>query len=351
MYPLADGLFAPLNRWYVAAWSEEITRAPMERWLFGQPVVMYRRTDGSVVALEGRCPHRHFPLAKGKVIGDNLQCAYHGITFGPDGRCVRVPTQSFAPAACRTRSYPVAQRGLWVWIWPGDATLADTARIPETEIQDAPAPAFSIRVREYRHVKGRYMLLHDNLLDLSHLEYLHAAGIGSAGAAGVREQRSEGEDWVRSERQQTDAPCPPHFQELLAYRGPVTRRFGMTCHVPALHIGFDEFERAAAGPGEPLRLGGFRVWHAITPGRSKEAHYFVAAGRDFAPDDAALDAGMRQALSRTLDEDVMATESIEALIESLPERPRDILVQGDATCVRGRRLFESMIRAESKTAD
>lgn len=80
MYPLAENRFAPLNSWYVAAWSDEITAAPRERWLLEQPIVFYRRSNGTVTALDGRCPHRHFPLAKGRVIDDNLQCGYHGLT-------------------------------------------------------------------------------------------------------------------------------------------------------------------------------------------------------------------------------------------------------------------------------
>src|SRR3569832_1695493 len=188
------------------------------------------------------------------------------------------------------------------------------------------------------------MLLHDYLLDLSHLEYLHAGGIGSAGAAGVREQRSQGEDWVKSEREQVEAPCPPHFQALFNYSGPVTRRFGMTCHVPSLHVGYDEF----AGPAGSL--GRFRVCHAITPGRQQESHYFVTAARDFAVDKQDLTAGMHSALGKTLDEDVAATEAIEEMIGSLRQEPRDVLVRGDATCVSGRRLFDSMIRRESGSA-
>jgi vanillate O-demethylase monooxygenase subunit len=335
MYPLSENLFAPLNSWYVAAWSDEITAAPMERWLLEQPVVFYRRSNGTATALDGRCPHRHFPLAKGRVVEDNLQCGYHGLVFAPDGRCLRVPSQPFAPAACNIVAHPVVDDGTWVWIWPGDPARADLTLLPHTAVE-----GFRTAVRAYRRVCGRYMLLHDNLLDLSHLEYLHAGGIGSAGAAEVLEHRTQGEDWVKSEREQVDAPCPPHFQALFGYSGPVTRRFGMTCHVPALHVGYDEF----AGPAGPL--GRFRVCHAITPGRKGETHYFVAASRDFALDDKALTQGMNSALGKTLDEDVAATEAIEQMITSLREEPRDVLVRGDATCVTGRRLFESMIRRE-----
>ena len=92
MYPLKDGLFAPRNQWYIAAWSSEVGRQPIERWILDQPVAMYRREDGAPVALHGRCPHRSFPLGRSRVDGDNLQCGYHGISFRPDGSCASIPT-------------------------------------------------------------------------------------------------------------------------------------------------------------------------------------------------------------------------------------------------------------------
>jgi len=65
MYPLEDGSFAPRNQWYVAAWSDEITRTPLERVILDEPVVFYRTTEGRVAALAAFCPHRGFPSPKG----------------------------------------------------------------------------------------------------------------------------------------------------------------------------------------------------------------------------------------------------------------------------------------------
>jgi nitrite reductase/ring-hydroxylating ferredoxin subunit len=46
------------NAWYVAGWSHEIGRMPLERWIIGEPVVLYRTEAGRAVALEDRCAHR-----------------------------------------------------------------------------------------------------------------------------------------------------------------------------------------------------------------------------------------------------------------------------------------------------
>mgnify|MGYP002828073963 CR=1 FL=1 len=91
------------NSWYVAAWDHELSDAPLARRLFGRPVVLYRRIDGSPVALEDRCCHRNLPLSMGRIIGDNIQCGYHGLEFAPDGMCVAVPGQSVVPPAARVR--------------------------------------------------------------------------------------------------------------------------------------------------------------------------------------------------------------------------------------------------------
>ena len=110
MYPLSDGLIAPQNQWYVAAWSSDVTREPIERWILDEPVAFYRKQDGTPVALDGRCPHRSFPLGKSRVVGDTIQCGYHGIQFGPDGYGVMVPSQAHVPRVCKVRAYPLVER-------------------------------------------------------------------------------------------------------------------------------------------------------------------------------------------------------------------------------------------------
>lgn len=43
--------------WYVAAWGEEVTRRPMRRVFLDEPVVLYRKQDGTPVAMSDRCLH------------------------------------------------------------------------------------------------------------------------------------------------------------------------------------------------------------------------------------------------------------------------------------------------------
>ena len=124
----------PLNCWWVAAAADEVTRQPISRWLLEQRVALYRAENGTVVALEDRCAHRWAPLSRGRVIGDEIACPYHGFRYNARGACTLVPTQSHVPGALKVRSYPIREYAGFVWLWMGDAETA----APETA---AAAPA------------------------------------------------------------------------------------------------------------------------------------------------------------------------------------------------------------------
>ena len=168
MYPFKDGDFAPRNGWYVAAFCEDIGQDLLSRWIVGEPVVLYRKEDGTAVAVGGRCPHRYYPLGESPRVGDSIQCGYHGITFGPDGKCTRVPSQDTVPGVYTIPSYPLVERGLWAFIWMGDPDQADESLIPGGEDIGFGLDGYFYAPVRTMHVKGRYQLLNDNLLDLTH---------------------------------------------------------------------------------------------------------------------------------------------------------------------------------------
>jgi phenylpropionate dioxygenase-like ring-hydroxylating dioxygenase large terminal subunit len=348
MYPLREGMFAPKNAWYVAAWSSEVTRQPFERWILNEPVAFYRTEAGNPVALAGRCPHRHFPLGKSRIVGDNVECGYHGITFAPDGSCARIPSQLEIPSACKIRSYPTVERWKWIWIWTGDPALADESLIPDHRQISLLDSGFETTGDVYYEVPGRYMLMHDNLLDLSHLSYLHQTTIASGGVPEAKELREQGDRWSRSTRKLQGTDCPPYFAGPFDYEGAVDRSLEMTTYFPALHVGFDEFRRAESTverPGE--HLGTVSVYHAITPGRLNDAHYFFALGRNFSLNNPALSAALIEGIRPTLEEDMLATREIELMLQSLGETPKEVLLRSDAHCVQGRRVFEDLIGRET----
>jgi vanillate O-demethylase monooxygenase subunit len=160
-----------VNCWSVAAASSSVSRgALLPMMLAGKPIVLFRNPDGQVVALEDRCVHRQAPLSLGRLEPRGLRCLYHGLLFGPDGRCLEIPGQDRIPPTFSVVSYPVLERYGWIWVWPGDATRADPAMLPGTIAGDHPE---WITAQAHLDFSAHYTLITDNLLDFSHLSYVH----------------------------------------------------------------------------------------------------------------------------------------------------------------------------------
>lgn len=347
MYPLSEGMFAPKNQWYIAAWSAEVGREPMERWILDEPVALYRREDGGVVALEGRCPHRSFPLGKSRVVGDAIQCGYHGITFGPDGRCTSIPTQITVPNVCRVKAYPTVEQWRWIWIWMGDPDLADGSMIPaETELFDG---RHEMTSGGHRLLEGRYMLFHDNLFDLTHLGYLHKESFGGGNGAQDTIPKIEiGQNKVGSRYTQLNVDIPEFHAQVIGYSGKVDRFEGLTCYLPSLHVG----GMLLTKPGEPDEwVGSSRVYHGITPATTTTTHYFFASGLSWSSDPADSKQQFDFIMNVVIEEDARAAAYIEHMIGRLGGRPAEILIRADQVCVTGRRAFEALIAAETPAPD
>ena len=164
------------NCWYVAGWSHHFPKdGVVARTILRDPIVLYRKRDGGIVALESRCCHRHAPLSRGRIEGDDLRCMYHALKFAPSGKCIEIPQQDIIPSTAVVRSYPVLEQDCWVWVWMGDPALADRALIPR---------ALNHNDSDWLMLTGElaydanYELINDNLLDLSHLSYVHQSTLG-----------------------------------------------------------------------------------------------------------------------------------------------------------------------------
>ena len=348
MYPLAEGLFAPKNQWYIAAWSSEVAREPMERMILDEPVALYRKEDGTPVALDGRCPHRSFPLGRSRVVGDNIQCGYHGITFRPDGSCAVIPSQGHIPKVCSVRAYPLVERWKWIWIWPGDPALADEDLIPDHFAIGLTDPRFKNAGDVYYDVPGRYMLMHDNLFDLTHIGYLHKETFGEGAEADEVPKHESGPNWIESRFDQPDIPCPPFFAAMIGHQGKVNRKFGLRLHMPCLHVGGEDMTAGSDDPKPDRHLASLRVYHGVTPATHHNAHYFWAIGHDWDHADPDHAAGLAAGLRPALEEDISATRYIEEMIGRMDGRPSELLLRADNVCVLGRRMFERFIRAEQE---
>jgi phenylpropionate dioxygenase-like ring-hydroxylating dioxygenase large terminal subunit len=329
------------NCWYVAAESSEIGREPLGRILLGEPVVLYRREDGTAVALEDRCCHRRAPLHKGRLKGDNIQCGYHGFTFAPDGACVAVPGHERLPFRnVGVRSYPLVERDRYLWIWMGERAAADPALIVDFHWNDTPGWTFT---GERLPMAANYFLLVENLIDLSHVAFVHGATIGSDDTtATLDHQRSDG--IVKVVRAAKAIPSPPHMRRLgLAEHADMTKVIEFA---PASNITIDITwqESAAAGP-KPRSLR-FIIINSITPETERSCHYFWGHVRNFDTDNADVTEFFHRAVVTAFNEDKDMLEAQQRMIELDPLAPT-LSVHGDWGAVQARRLVEARIAQET----
>jgi phenylpropionate dioxygenase-like ring-hydroxylating dioxygenase large terminal subunit len=346
----SGGAMFPKNCWYVAGWDHEIQRLKLfRRVLLGEPVLLYRKTDGAPVALEDRCCHRHAPLSKGRLRGDRVECGYHGLQFDPSGACVHIPTQDTIPASARVRSYPVVEKHHWVWIWMGDPARADPALLPDFSVMSD--PAWSWR-GERLAVEGNYMLVVENLMDLTHLPSLHLSTLADTAIPAndipveykVEGQRITVDRWV------LDTPVPPYFR-LLAKFGKQDRvdRWMNTIFTPPAFVRIDiGAAHAGTGARHGDRSRGVTTWNlnAVTPETEKTSHYFWAQAQNFAKDDPSIAELDFQLVHTAFQEDLAMIKGQQENVDLAPGAPR-LDLAADRAGIQARRMIERMIRDEA----
>jgi vanillate O-demethylase monooxygenase subunit len=329
------------NGWYAAAWSEEVGRTLLERWIANAPVVMYRAHDGRPIALDGTCPHRGYPLAMGRLDGDVVECGYHGIAFDCSGACARVPGGGEPQKAMRVASYPLVERGGLIWIWPGDPERADPALIAERWLAD---PAWK-SVHGTKIINCRASLLIENLLDLSHETYLHAGSIGEPGVAASPITTTLTDRHVSAQRVIPNVVPAPLFQKA-GLSGRIDRGQDAQYWVPGLCLTL-----ASATPREPGQTKvRWSVIHCVTPETPTRTRYLWAVARDYALDDANADAAWFNGSNNVFDQDVIALEAQEARLAALPPDHIELSIPGDAAALASRKLIRQHLRAERAPA-
>jgi vanillate O-demethylase monooxygenase subunit len=166
------------DEWYVVAFAHEVDdKTPLARYCCGDRIVLFRTAQGTPVALYDRCPHRGSPLSLGKITEDTLQCPYHGFRYGITGQCVRVPSQTAIIPELAVRSYPVIEKGGFIWLWPGTPERADPAKLPDCHEFGLDRPDWTAKPYLMLEIKANYALLFENLLDTSHISFLHGTAL------------------------------------------------------------------------------------------------------------------------------------------------------------------------------
>ena len=332
----------PHNCWWVAAFSDEVGRDLLGRWLLDTPVLLYRREDGTVAAIENRCSHRGAPLSLGCLKGDSVQCGYHGFTFASDGQCVQVPSMKAPLPAARIRSFSVIEQAPFVWIWLGDPARVYSVAPPH-KADWIGEPAFAER-HGRMDIAANYMLLKENVLDLTHFGYVHASTFKITDWVDPPRFISDGET-TGYHQSFTSSPLPPVFAEPmdLAPRTPYDRENYGSFITPALQV-------AAVDLIEPASrdtVGRFRVIHATTPVDSTHMHYFWVVARDYGTDDAGMDA-LAAITKIGFAEDETMIEAIQALQLRDPrgtDAP-EFSVKMDGAGIQARRIVQKWMERD-----
>jgi phenylpropionate dioxygenase-like ring-hydroxylating dioxygenase large terminal subunit len=275
----------PLNQWYVAGFSEELTQQPLGRTFLDHPVVLFRNENGAVAALEDRCCHRQLPLSFGTVEAAGIRCGYHGMLYAPSGKCIEIPGQDNIPVKACVRSYPVAERCGIVWIWMGEQPGGMPAFAPpEYVVHDNPNYKYKVGLFHY---EAPFQLIHDNLLDLSHLGYVHGKTIGGNPKLHMQAPtRVEGKgDEVRVVRWMKQSQPPATYRAAWPYKGLIDRWQEIDFHVTWLAIWTGAVDAGTDGLDDPQRGGlHMRGFHGITPETASTTHYFWSMASSSHPD-------------------------------------------------------------------
>jgi vanillate O-demethylase monooxygenase subunit len=336
------------NCWYVAAWPNELpTDGVIPRRVLDRPVLLYRTAEGDPAALLDRCPHRLVPLSAGVRKGDHIRCGYHGMTFAPDGRCTHIPGQSQIPSNAHATAFPVVERHGLIWIWMGEATAADADLIPELPWPTLPNWTAS---RGYTHVAGDYRLLSDNLLDLSHENYIHQGTIGNEEEESIADYpvrvTVEGKV-IRAHRDMPDIAPPPFFRVLTGSDQRIDR--WQTAIWTAPSINMTDVGARPLGQGEADTLVS-RVLHLLTPETARSTHYFWAHNRNFRQADEELTQAIIAAHHRTFDEDKDMVELQQKELDESGLSVPSFALRVDDAPLRARRMLAGLIRQENEGA-
>lgn len=337
----------PLNAWYAAAWDADVKRALLPRTVCEKKVVLYRTGAGEAVALEDACWHRLVPLSLGKLKGDEVQCGYHGLVFNGRGRCTHMPSQETINPSAQVRSFPVAERHRFVWIWPGDPALADPALVPDLHWMTDPAWAGDGKLIQ---PECDYRLVVDNLMDLTHETYTHAGSIGNEAILEAPFDVTYGDGVVTVTRWMRDIEPPPFWRAQLGRPGNVDRWQIIHFTAPAtiaIDVGV-----APAGTGAPEgdRSQGISMWvvNTVTPATRTSCNYFWANMRDYRLHEQRVTTEIREGISNVFHEDHVMLEAQQRAINDHPDH-RFYNLNIDAGSMWARRLIEQMIQAERPT--
>ncbi len=336
------------NTWYVAGWSAAIGETLTPVRMLGEDIVLYRTPEGKVAALEDACPHRKLPLSKGSLKDGRVVCGYHGLTFDGTGACVAAPTQERIPTGARVKRYPALERYGFVWLWMGDPEAADPARL--IDIPNYDNPTWGRTKGGDMPIACHYLYMVDNLLDPSHVAWVHLSSFAGAKTDSAPLTVDVAENGVTVWRWLMDAPPPAYYAKLVKFEGNADRKQHYEMVLPGIGINMSVYSPAGhGGPGKPFHEKTYVniSYNFMTPVDEDNTRYYWFQHRNTDPDDEAISETMNKGAYGAFIED---RDVLEAVHKGMAERKTPYLdLALDAGALRFRKLLRQRIEAESAT--
>jgi vanillate O-demethylase monooxygenase subunit len=253
------------------------------------------------------------------------------------------------PASAKVRSYPVVEKNHWIWIWMGEPAKADPALIEDFHFMDDPAWRYG---GNYLHVESNYLLLVENLLDTTHLPFLHPTTLGTdAFARSEFEVKRDGDRITVARYLMNELPAPFHKQMGEFPEGMKVDRWQVTHYGPP---SFVKLDIGSAAVGTPIRQGerskGVNMWNlnAITPETEKTSHYFFAQAYNFKLDQPWIADMLAKQITEIFQDDLAMVKAQQKNMDMGPS-PSVTLGQ-DKAWIAMRGIVDRLIREEQGKA-
>lgn len=337
------------DNWYMAAFSADLpVGVALARRICDKPVVLFRTEAGEAVALEDRCSHRAAPLSLGKPCGSNrIQCPYHGIEFDQHGTCKLVPGQEELPRGGDIAAYPLVERNTQLWIWVGDPAKADPSLVPVFDFDADPEWACTWDMFEYQ---ASAELVIDNLLDMSHVAFVHTSANGDSNAVTNADMRVRPtERGVEVVRHMPNCEPPNAYRIGHDFTGKIDR-WQEFAFIPGVVTFWTGGIDAGTGAFEGSRDGGvqLRHVHAITPSSPTTCYYHFINARNYGLNNEELARKAREASYLTIAvEDRPLIEAQQRRILDDPER-KMVDLRADAPGLQARRIVRKLIAEQDR---
>ena len=293
------------NAWYVAGWSKEYGQKLVGQRLLNECVVLYRKQDGTPVALEDACPHRKLPLSKGSLKNDAIECGYHGLTFDGSGKCVAAPTQpEQIPEKARVRSYPVVDRYRLLWIWMGEPELADPNDI--VHIENFDSPNWGCTEGGTMEMECNYLWICDNLLDPSHVAWVHVSSFAGAGTDDGQLDLHRTDSGVTVSRWIYGQLPSPYYSGLVKFEGQCDRLQHYELRIPSIAINKSVYTPVGTGGPDKPAVDKTYInvsYNFMTPVDDGLTRYFWFQHRNTDPNDESVSKFMNDGARMAFEED------------------------------------------------